>query len=59
MANKFIELQLRLKQKLIDIEYKKNGLTDDVLNKQIAINKKRHELNIPDPTEKIYENFVQ
>lgn len=48
---------LRLQQKLVDIEYQRNGLTDSVLNKQININKKRNKLNIPDPTEKLFEDY--
>lgn len=57
---KFIDnIILKIKQKLVDREYKKNGLTDEVLNKQLAINKKRNELDIPDSNNKIYEDFVQ
>lgn len=59
MKNKLTAIKLRLKQKLVDREYKKNGLTDSVLDKQLAINKERHQKNISDPTKKIYENFVQ
>lgn len=59
MKNKLTAIKLRLKQKLVDREYKKNGLTDSVLNKQLAINKERRRKNISDPTKKIYENFVQ
>lgn len=56
---KFNEIILNIRQKLLDREYKKNGLTDKVLDKQIAINKKRRELDIPDSRNKIYEDFVQ
>lgn len=56
---KFNEIILNIRQKLLDREYKKNGLTDEVLDKQIAINKKRRELDIPDSRNKIYEDFVQ
>lgn len=50
---------LDIKQTMINREYNKNGLTDDVLEKQIAVNKKRHELNIPDSSKKINGDFVQ
>lgn len=57
---KFIDkIKLAIQQKMVSREFNKNGLTDDVLDKQIAINKKRHELNIPDSNEMIYEEFVQ
>lgn len=46
-------------QKQINILYEREGLTDDVLQKQLFINKKRHELNIPDSSEFIFEEFVQ
>ena len=59
MKNKLTAIKLRLKQKLVNREYKKNGLTDSVLDKQIEINKERHQKNISDPTKKTYENFVQ
>lgn len=50
---------LKIRQKLVNREYKKNGLTNKVLDKQIAINKKRRELDISDSSKKIYKNFVQ
>lgn len=53
------DIRLRIKQILINREYEKNGLTNEVLDKQIEINKERNKLNIPDPTKKIYEDFVQ
>lgn len=47
------------KQKVVNELYEKEGLTDEVLELQLAINKTRAEENIPDPEEMIYKNFVQ
>ena len=52
-------LQLRYKQMQINRKYKSDGLTDEVLEMQVALNTERHELDIDDETERIYENFVQ
>lgn len=53
------KIQLKNKQRVIDKQYAKEGLTDDLLEKQLEINSLRHELDIPDETNFIYENFVQ
>ena len=46
---------LKAKQKEIDIQYINEGLTNEVLNKQIELNKLRnqHNINVSD------EDFVQ
>ncbi len=47
-------------QKNLNKEYELYGLTDDVLEKQIAINIQRHELDLPDKNKIITEDgFVQ
>ena len=47
-------------QKKINQKYKENGLTDEVLDEQIKINKIRHKLNISDPNQPHNdEGFVQ
>lgn len=53
------KIQLKNKQRALNKQYVIEGLTDDVLEKQININRLRHELDIPDETNFIYENFVQ
>ena len=50
---------LARKQKEVDELYEKHGLTDEVLDKQIAINKLRYAHNIPDESCKVYEEYVQ
>lgn len=47
-------------QKNLNKEYELYGLTDEVLEKQIAINIQRHELDLPDKNKIITEDgFVQ
>lgn len=53
------KIQLKNKQRQIDKQFEKEGLSDDVLEKQIAINQERHELDIPDESEFVYEEYVQ
>ena len=52
-------IELRNKQKVIDKEYAKNGLTDEVLDAQVELNTSRHELDIPDENNFVYEKYVQ
>lgn len=52
-------IQLKNKQRAIDKQFEKEGLTDDVLAKQVEVNTMRNELDIPDKNEFIYEEFVQ
>lgn len=52
-------IELKYKQKYIDKKYKKEGLSDKVLELQVQLNTERHELDITDETQKIYEDFVQ
>ena len=54
-----MENKLKEMQKIVDKKYETEGLTDEVLEKQLEINKLRHELDIPDPDKKVYENYVQ
>ena len=51
--------KLNQKQEIVDELYKKEGLTYQVLDMQLEINKLRNKENIPDPTKTIYKNFVQ
>lgn len=53
------KIGLKNRQKRINKKYEKEGLTDEILQEQLEINKLRNELNIPDDNEKVYEDFVQ
>ena len=58
--NKFIKkVQLKNKQRSLDKRFEEEGLTDEILEEQIEVNKVRNEFNIPDEKEFIYENWVQ
>ena len=51
---------LNRRQKKINNEYEEQGLTDEILDKQLELNAKRAELNLPDKTKIINdEGFVQ
>ena len=60
ISKKYNEWKLNRMQASVDKEYASKGFNDEILEKQIKINEKRHKLNIPDPNEKINdEGFVQ
>lgn len=48
IVKKFHEWNLNRKQKKVNSDYEFEGLTDEILDRQIEINIKRHELDIPD-----------
>ena len=56
---KDIEDILMEEQEAINKLYEEEGLTNKVLDRQVALNQKRNELDISDPTKRIWENFVQ
>ena len=57
---RYIEtMRVLVEQKYIDIQFEQEGLSSDVLEKQVELNKRRHELNIVDNEEKRYKEFVQ
>ena len=59
-AKKFLKIiQLKNKQKYINKEFEREGLSDRVLMEQIEINKMRHVLDIADCDNFIFEKFVQ
>lgn len=54
-----MEEHLKKKQKEVDKLYDEHGLTDEVLDKQIAINKLRHAHDITDKEKVIHKTYVQ
>lgn len=46
-------------QELIKQKYDKEELTNEVLDAQVALNKIRNALDIPDENEMVYEEYVQ
>lgn len=55
----FKKIQIKNLQRAINREYEKDGLTDDVLLKQLQLNKLRKELDISDSTKKVNDKYVQ
>jgi len=54
-----MEEKLAKMQKEVDKLYDENGLTDEVLDKQIEINKLRHKHDISDKTNRVNGSYVQ
>ena len=46
-------------QEKINQQIQKEGLTDEILDKQVELNKQRNKHNIPDTNENIHKNYVQ
>lgn len=59
MRNMIQSLQLLVEQTKNEIRYEEEGLSREVLDKQIQINQKRNELDLPDREEYIHGGFVQ
>lgn len=55
----FKTIQLKNKQRAIDKQYERDGLTDEVLDAQVELNMLRHELDIADSKNQVHEKFVQ
>ena len=49
ISKKYNEWKLNRMQATVDKEYASKGFDDEILEKQLKINKKRNKLNIPDP----------
>ncbi len=59
-AKKFLKtIQIKNKQKVINKQFEKEGLTDEVLEAQIRLNSERNEYDIPDESEFVYEKYIQ
>ena len=49
IMNKYYAWKLNRMQKTVDKRIDSEGFNDEILDKQLEINKKRNKLNIPDP----------
>jgi len=54
-----MEEHLAKKQKKLDKLYEEHGLTDEILDKQIEINKLRHAHDVVDKSNVVYDGYVQ
>lgn len=54
-----MEEEIARRQAKINLKYKEEGLTDEVFEAQLELNKLKNEQNISDKTNRIHERFVQ
>lgn len=59
MNREELKRQLDEKQQIVNQLYETDGLTDEVLNMQVDINAMRHEYDLVDESELIYDKYVQ
>lgn len=59
ISKKFHEIILNYQQRKVTRMYQSEGLTDNVLEKQSKISKKRQQLNLPERYEMIYKRYLQ
>lgn len=53
------KINLSNKQKQINRMFEEEGLTDEILRKQLEVNKERCELDLHDETEELDDGYVQ
>ena len=54
------KIQLKNLQRQLNKDFKEQGLTDEILERQVELNRRRHELDIPDELEEtLHEEYVQ
>jgi len=59
-SERFIkEINIKNRQKAIDRMFEEEGLTDEVLKKQLQLNREKHKEDIHDPNEETYREYVQ
>ena len=59
ISKKFHEIILNYQQRKVTRMYQSEGLTDNVLEKQSKISKKRQQLNLPERYDMIYKRYLQ
>lgn len=59
-SEKFIkQINIKNRQKSINKMFEEEGLTDEILKRQIQLNKEKHNEDIHDKNEEIYKEYVQ
>lgn len=53
------KINLKNRQRVINRKFEEEGLTDEVLDLQVALNEERHRLGISDDDKCVFERFVQ
>lgn len=61
LKNCYYKIKLAIDQKKVNRLFAKNNyvINDKIFEKQLEINIQRHELDLPDKNEFVYENYVQ
>ena len=59
MLNKVREHFINREQEKIKEKIEKEGLTDELLERQVKLNQKRNKHDISDKSKRIYKRFVQ
>ena len=59
MDKEKLKKELDEKQEIVNQLYEKWGLTDEILDLQVEINSLRHEYDLVDESEIVYDKFVQ
>ena len=55
----YYTVNVKNRQRKVNKDFKENGLSDELLEEQISINKLKHEHDIVLDEDKIHENFIQ
>ena len=58
-VNRIREYFINREQEKIKEKIEKEGLTDELLERQVRLNQKRNKHDISDKTKRIYKEFVQ
>ena len=58
-VNRIGEYFINREQEKIKEKIEKEGLTDELLERQVRLNQKRNKHDISDKTKRIYKEFVQ
>lgn len=54
-----LKVDIQIRQEALNKKFAEEGLTDEVLTEQVELNKLRHEHNIVDENELVFEDYVQ
>lgn len=61
MDNELFKIKINLdnRQRVVNRKFEEEGLTDEVFEEQLEINRLRHEHNLTDECNRVFKNYVQ
>lgn len=59
MNKEKLKSDIELRQEELNKKHAEEGLTDEILDEQIKLNQLRHEYDIVDENELVFEDYVQ